>query len=847
MHKHQLYINLLVTASALALTACADEVANVVTPDSPTPDAAKTPIELSLGGVDSPASTRAVITDGKNPDDTDKTMKPFDVNTKIFMIMKSEYYPFSSPYLDFNYGGSWKVKYTVTRGDVAASSSDVVFNDASGNRMRYWDDAHARSSQITIWAYAQKGESKWNNCTFEIPNNGGTGLNEYKDQEYYPNQDYQPWSEAIVYPAIRYWRSSHHQSDDIQDEQSVRCQDLLFSNNIADYSSQSGSDWRLKFDPANKRFPYKTDEWTPGVKKTEMKFYHAMSKITIHIKKGSGFETGDFAFTGTGNVKLKGFNKKGLFHIGDGQFEYIWPHIPGSNDQDDTDENAFCIPQIYKWSSPATNDDITLEALIVPNVHGNVAGLVDTHSRFVKDAKTLPTDVMMEFTINNNKYQITSGQLYTSLVNSSDEAVDHATKKTDNGITYIPLEAGKNYHFTFTIGKSKVDNITAQVADWETVNAEPQSPSNARIKLQLEERGNNISQESKFDFYRSLVNYTATEFNDNFVDYNWKTGYTNTNSKTVPTYNNNTWHTNWFWENNKQFYHFRALGIADNSNPIKLSSPSSSPAVTQDNNGDYISISSGSTYTDLCWGAPMLDDGDNETPGAFWWNYGPNTNGFDAKDDGTVATGLPTGTQHQIYKAIGATENPIKLILFHMMSDLTFNIKTTTGTDAVNLGDGSSNKTKVELVDYKTGGKVLMGNGLVTATEPVTTAVIEQNTFTSAAGDESAIVKYVYGAVPQSLENVKLRITTPDNNQYIVDMKDVKAKATNISSSNIANPYSQVRGEGADADKYKINRWYPGFKYTYTFTLKKTGIADITATVVNWETIEADNEDVTIK
>ena len=67
-------------------------------------------------------------------------------------------------------------------------------------------------------------------------------------------------------------------------------------------------------------------------------------------------------------------------------------------------------------------------------------------------------------------------------------------------------------------------------------------------------------------------------------------------------------------------------------------------------------------------------------------------------------------------------------------------------------------------------------------------------------------------------------------------MKDVVSNT--YSNTLIANPYT--------ATDNKITYWYPNFKYTYTFTLKKTGIEKITATLANWETVTA-NDDVQIK
>lgn len=816
-----------ISHTALLLLLCAIPVACNKTDVQSEPDTdGKTPITLSVGGIDSSSpETKAVITDG-----TGHTMKAFDVNSKIFMIMKSEYQAFEGNYSYLNYGGSQNTKYTVTRGEVTANSNDVTFN--TDVQKRYWDDAHARSSQLTIWAYAQKGQP-WDECTFEEPNTESVTdpLNKYKDYPCNTTKLPDPvWRDKEIYPAIRYWRASN-QSDDSQNKTTVQCQDLLFSNNIVDYSSKSGSDWRLKFDPATRHFPSKTDEWTTGVKKTEMKFYHAMSKITIHIKKGSGFETGSFNFTGGGNVALSGFNKKGLFHIGDGQFEYIWKHKPGTTTDEETEANAFRIPSIYKWDTPSTGDGMTLEALVIPNVQGNVEGLLDTHSRFVKDAKTLATDVMMEFIINNNKYQITSGQLYDAL-HKNGSPVDKATEKTDNG-TYIPLEAGKNYVFTFIVSKVKIDDITAKVAEWENVIAEEVPVNNAKVSVTLDDRG--TEQKENIYLYRSThTESTIPEDASSIKAYDWEKGYV---KSTSAQYESNKWTTEWYWDDNKSFYHFRAL-LHTTGNAVS--------SLTEESNKQYASISSkdatADAYDAVAWGAPFMQNKEGGQNKTFTYS---TTKGFDG--NGAEAQ-TPS---HQIYHAIGATEDPIKMLLFHMMSGVHFTI-TTTGSDdshpdKVELCHNNGGETptytrpKVQLVGYYPDGKVWMGNGLVDAAGTKTGTDVNGITCRTITTDQYGQQDYYYSAIPQDLADVKLYITTPDNNQYIVNLKDVKASGTNISSNNISNPYTQADG------KYVINRWYPGFKYNYTFKLKKTGIDNITATVVDWETVEVPEEDVKIQ
>ena len=96
-----------------------------------------------------------------------------------------------------------------------------------------------------------------------------------------------------------------------------------------------------------------------------------------------------------------------------------------------------------------------------------------------------------------------------------------------------------------------------------------------------------------------------------------------------------------------------------------------------------------------------------------------------------------------------------------------------------------------------------------------------------------------YGFIPQSLAGVELTITTSDDNQYIINMAEVRA--TTVGNNLIANSYTLSGG------KYIIDRWYPNYNYTYTFKLTKTGIAQITGTLANWETVTAGDDNVQIK
>ena len=489
MQKHLLYINLFTITSALALAACADEVDGVVTPDAPEVEVGeKTPIELSVGGVDSP-NTRAIITNGT-------TNTNFGCDTKVFILMKSEKEVDTEGNVVVHNGYEYRgdrtsTLYTVSRGDVVSSNPTVlVFDDKN---KKFWDDAHGRSTQLTLWAVAQKiaqstVDGKWKSITFRKVTSENPGISESSNAAYNTNNKIE-WSsstEESVYPAIYSWSVGNPHTE--QNENTLVYQDLLFSNNISYNKEQSWADSRLKFDFANNIFPAST----------ELKFRHAMSKITINLVAGAGFKADGTDFSITSKT-LSGFNTQGLFNIKDGEFQLIHHSDPIS-----------VMPCTTKTDN---NPYYTLQVLAIPNIHEflKTHSSTDGNSRFVKDG----TNVMMEFAIDGNKYEITSGALYNALHtrdadgNITETLVSNASKKTDNG-TYIPLEAGKHYVFTFRINKSGINNLSATLADWETV---PAVEADAQIKINAANYAPSSSTDERVDAFDLYVKAnTATTY-----------------------------------------------------------------------------------------------------------------------------------------------------------------------------------------------------------------------------------------------------------------------------------------------------------------------------------------------
>lgn len=765
MTIHKSYIWWLAPLSLLA-AAC-----DVYDLPSETEDGVKTPIELRVGGMDAPAMTRAVITDEK------EDMMPFAENTSLYMLMKSENTDDTSqPALMTR-----TIMFALPQTDNTLKYSETNYSASNeyDKFVRFWDDCYARSAALSILAVCTPGmgadvdKKAWSiggNATYANSTwttaSTGTGDAPYA---------------SIVWPVGNAAQYSAYKLDSDQSllwngVSFIKNEDLCFTNNVGDYTAQTEGDRRIKF---IKNAGTDGGHFDAG----KLVFYHALSKLTFRLVKGEGFSDSEFLFNTDTNIRLSNFYNKGTFDIQEGEFLNTAACPLSKTD----------ISRIYQ-RKPA---EFTAEETAA--------------YKYILDALVIPGTTMtaqdnaVTFSINNNEYRLTLAQLYGAFSDAQKAEFFDSDR----------LKAGVHYVFTFTVGKTKISNITAQVVEWENVEADPLSPTNARIKLLLEERGE--AQTSDVAFYKANDNKTSDGIDDNYTTWNWNTGYTNLGA----TYGDDHWTTNLFWQSSKDFYHFRALMPA-------------ATGVTTDVAGDNATLASGSTYTDVRWGAPMKDDGDNETFDTFKWTYDPVTNGFD------------NASHTQIYKAIGPTENPVKLILFHMMSDLTFNISTTTGADKVELchpnGDGTYKRTRLDLVGFYNGGRVLLGTGLVKTDGSVSTVASPVNVPFASASNATQYVpqQYTFGAVPQDLTAVKLYITTPDNNQYIVDLKDVKATA--VTTANIDNPYTA----GTDG-KYTIGRWYPGFKYVYSFTLKKTGIANLVATVVNWETITADNETVVIK
>ena len=766
MTKSKNYILALTAALIMPLSSCKETII-YVTPDEIIDEGAKTPIELSVGGVDgaveSSGTRAAVITD-----DETKTYNLFNQDTKIFMVMKSTYG--TEDYL-----GSHKDKYTVSRGEVKANTNTITFDALN---QKYWDDAHARSSQLDIWAYASMVPSTWNTCSFQVPNPNWTALStetlEHKMLEYI-KKDYEtntqaadkspyPWTEhtigtdkgsmGAIYPCIMEWKVTN--TPWAQTANSIQYQDLMFSNNLANNTERGGSDKRLKFNNQQ------TKKFDTG----EMKFYHAMSKLTINIIEGDGFDKtsqSDFQFATGKNINLNGFNTQGTFNIKNGYFEKV------ENTRNEITSIALSAP---KGADP--NPYYTLQALAIPNIDG-INGITDAYSRFVSDG----TNTMMEFTIDDNTFKISSGALYKALHGKSG-----ATEKTNNG-TYIPLEAGKNYIFTFKVSKTEV-KVTASVAEWEEVTAETVEPK-INVTAEVGIKGAASTALTAFNFY--MKEDAAT----NYAQYGGATNSSGADKTTAWTFKdsgNNPTHI--YWPTHDTHYHMR--GVAPTTTTV------TSDKIAVENKAYDAS-------TSLMVGAPEIAEADK----------------------------LCHSTKHtqvdMTQRGICAREANINLNFRYMMSQVEVRLSTTNGNDQVKLTNA-----KVEIVNGYTKGNVDLHSRTIESQNTVA-----DFTLAHVASEDN---NYRHSEiVPQSLtnnnKNLQFKITIINKAAVLYVEDDEIPEGKSIGDvktpADIDIYYADIKDISITENDIQknITEWEACKHYIYTLNLRKTEIK-CSATITDW-------------
>lgn len=514
---------------------------------------------------------------------------------------------------------------------------------------------------------------------------------------------------------------------------------------------------------------------------------------------------------------------------------------------------------------------------------------------------------VMQFVIDENTYYITEKMVYDALTSEAD-GTWYKTNKSNSTVlsaagynvgTSVTMAQGHNYTLTITVNKTGIANVTATLEPWVNV-AGDMTVNNAHITLSLKTTGSTCNKD--IDLYRlddDYAGYDADQFSFSYEGKNWFGNYTtDANHKTTLEHSalaNGKWTTPWFFESNKTYYHFRTVNkgttIKGNTND------------DQNQTKDYFEISASPTTGDHAvdphWGAPM-----KAVDGTTWLKYDTDK-GYEAHlhhaigatesqiaiqelhmmSNIEVVLETPNnGGKVQLYKpAVTYTADEIVNIngttyvkssvdmtnssnpALYNDSDPKHNIQKAVGDVKVDPVD-----TVIKITRLAKNGTVEMGRGVVTPTAPtgtgddtyakaevemtspaITTAADYYTTEGATNGTQSNT--YTYAVVPQSLSRdfssesdddyVGIFIQTPDNNQYYVVKKLSEIYATTVSDQRDQTQYDPQN----PADAAKIKRWYPGHKYTYTFTITKTGITNVTCTVADWVTVTGANTKIDLE
>ena len=751
--------------------------------DNPIPDSQKEMISFSLS--DGASQTRAGFT---------------GADTKIVMRIQSNDRTDAS-----------NVKYTRTcalaekdNTREADSYSQVKFSFDSNNYTCYWDDAHGRKSLLSVYAIAVPDKK---DDTVLPTNTLASGDSSDENMIWGTNN-----ANTLT------WTVNQAQTSD-----NIANNDLVYSNNINEngkngiyrwnfstgnwnYSNNGGSnhdDGQMLFYQNGVATNVAPTEAPGHFDRGHMVFNHALSRITVTLVEGTGFDTSsltDFQFASGTNIKLLSVPYSGTFNVATGKWN--------------TGATTGSINTIAKTTSTSSDATGTYMAQILP-------GYTFTSGNSIN---------VMELTIDNNTYYITQDLLFKALYDKA--GTGEGKNGLDPNASSYTMEQGKNYNFSITINKKGIEEITATLLNWSDITAGESSINNGHITISTYDASSAGTPCRGLHLYRNAQVLDNIVTNDGYTADQYQANYKDgSDYYCSPTsLGSDKWKTSWYFEDNKTAYHIRSINpTAYGTSGDNVKNPDSGNVYT------YFEMQNGKQADkDYHWGAPMNTTSDNQFV-------------YDVSE----------GYKSHLYKGITAINDGqvINITELHMMSNIKVVLKTSTGTDAVALRTSTSESdykyAKVELTRLYNKAQVDMGIGLVTPSNVVnneemtrpTTYFVQENS----ADKISETQPFTWAVVPQPLwrgstesekiedNYVGITITTPDNNQYYI-IKNL----SEITASSVGTSGNQTQNE-------KIKRWYPNHSYTYTITITKKGIEAITCTLVNWSEVIAADKDIDLE
>ncbi len=499
-----------------------------------------------------------------------------------------------------------------------------------------------------------------------------------------------------------------------------------------------------------------------------LEFTHAMSKITVNLKAGNGFANNEFTATPVVTVCETYLN--GTVNIEAGT-------TIAKNGSDDTKG----VITLKEKTTPTASYNVTYNGLIMP---GN---------------KFADADNLIKINADDNIYYVKAKNL-----NDANTATDKV------------FERGKNYILNVTLNKTSI-NVSASVIAWTEVTAS-EAPI---INISTSYLGSGTATPdgfTSFSLYRSASDpYASTPAENNLLEYS--KGFTeNANDYYAPESKpTGTLGSTWtmtpvlYWPNHKTHYHFRGVWpntvtTADASYDwaaprVKKNSENLAQVIAVKN----VKYASGSFPSDLLIGMPVIASGTQ----------------CETSDHKKV---------DQSKYGICATTGSITLDFKYMMSQVEVRLKTSTGTDQVNLSGAV-----VEVVDGYTTGDIQLGNGVSVVSGSRGNYTLDAIDGVVARDGVDAVNIRHSAIVPQALTWTEASTTKYLRFKVTITNSD---STTDIYYANI----EPILKTGSTTDKVAPNgKWEAGVHYIYTLDVRKTAIS-VTATVTDWETVNASQD-----
>ena len=891
---------LLALATTLVATSCSQDVIQEPT----IPDSEKTKIEFVAS--DASAYTRAGFTgiDGTNTSQKTLIVARFSSKKKNTSSVRHTRTTLLAGFdSQANGGKNW------------STCSMVDFN--GDDYKRYWDDCFGRDALLSIYAIAVPNKpTAVTNANKTLEEKLTPGSTQVGNTKWYSDAESNSvhWEVTnVVNPA------SGETQYTAQNASIIANEDLSYSNNIKD----GGKDGRFEYGTSGyPSYLYKAHTTTgddacshenymhdyyPNMTDGEMAFKlessaasdgpghfdhghmifkHALTRITVDIKGGTGFDytnASNFSFKSQktnypATVDLLQMNTKGDLDIKAG----TWSNFSTSDDT------------YMSCGTKATGDNFAKDKVIYSLSAQVLPGY--------KVTKNKTDNNFMTFNIDDNNYYVTEKEIFDALNTSDNTTINSAdgSSKVTVSSDQITLEQGKNYHFTITVNKTGISALTCTLVDWVDVEGSFAAKNSYIEFTSLETSATGDKDCTNFDLYRVLntssliTSPTQKEFvEDGTHKIQYMTGYASDSSpvadmvstastsaetkitvKTAGSGSTKTvFTTPWYFQDNYSFYHFRSV--------IPGTIITKEEATDK---GDYFTMYSGpinDTYPTT--GSPtfptqVIDGNETAVYNDYHWGaiFKPTATGYTANLKYDVSDGF----KNSLTGPVGPTTSTLNLIEQHMMSNIKVVLLTPSDGDAAKSAvdlyvenaapnQDPGNVSTINLTNFQGKAKVRMGNGLITPEGDRISKTLTKPTYTKETDDATPsnnycenkaytignatqkyykTKEYTYRVVPQALvvedKKVGLTIQTPDNNMYYVVEDLAKIEVSRVSGNALKNDYE---GWNNSETKKVIDRWLPGYTYTYYFILTKTGIQALTCTIVDWVTVDGKPFDITLE